>query len=121
MMCGRCAELEAQIVSLKAELGHVVEPSSVQQVMRGFGLTGQEAETLLMLHGAGGNVVAAWRVMERLHGSTPRDMKLIQVLVCRIRKRLGANAIDNVWGRGYMITDVGKAKVDAVIGERVVA
>ena len=41
---------------------------------------------------------------------------VIDVYVCHIRRALGANAIESVWGNGYVLTAVGRSRVKEVLG-----
>jgi two-component system cell cycle response regulator CtrA len=46
------------------------------------------------------------------------ELKIIDVFICKLRKKLaeatgGANYIETVWGRGYVLRDPGPAAVQA--------
>lgn len=65
---------------------------------------------------AGGAIVTNAMLMGVLYGTRRiRGRKIIDVLVCRIRQKLGADAqvVDAVWGRGYRF--LAEAPVQAVV------
>jgi hypothetical protein len=70
-------------------------------------LTASEWRVLAALAEAGGDVVTTAMLMAAVYpsASRPRAPKIIDVLVCRLRKKLGAEAdrIRAVWGRGYLL------------------
>lgn len=41
----------------------------------------------------------------------PVPFKAVNIYICKLRKILGFEAIENLWGRGYRLTDVGRALV----------
>lgn len=41
------------------------------------------------------------------------DPKIIDVKICHLRKKLPSDAIETIWGRGYRLTDAGKAWLKA--------
>lgn len=34
-----------------------------------------------------------------------RDLKCVDVLVCKVRKKMGRDVIENLWGRGYRCSE----------------
>jgi hypothetical protein len=66
---------------------------------------------LRMLYRHKGIVVtkeAMYTVMysERHEHNTP-EVKIIEVQICKLRKYMPPNSIETVWGRGYILTDIG--------------
>lgn len=120
MMCARCAELEEEVAYLKSELGLRRLPTDIDRLRRHFGLANGDAELLHALYAAKGRVVTRMQCMDAT-SSRPdredddRDLKMIDVRICRIRKPLGKDAILNVWSTGYRLSPEGIARVGAAI------
>ena len=43
------------------------------------------------------------------------DIRIIDVRICQIRKRLSPGSIETIWGRGYKLSAKGKKWIDAQI------
>ena len=75
------------------------------EIRRGTGAPREQLTARLgALVEAGGAIVTNAMLMGVLYGTRRiRGRKIIDVLVCRIRQKLGAGAqvVDAVWGRGY--------------------
>jgi two-component system cell cycle response regulator CtrA len=79
-------------------------------------LTGKEYAILELLVLRKGMVLTKEAFLNHLYGGMDEpEMKIIDVFICKLRKKLaqaGAeNLIGTVWGRGYMMRDVGTAEV----------
>lgn len=61
-------------------------------------------------------VLSVCGVMDLLYGERGADQepetKIVQVFVCKIRRKMGFDAIRNVWGRGYGLTEAGRDALD---------
>lgn len=74
-------------------------------------LTGKEFDTLELLALRKGQIVTKRMFLDHLYGSANEpEQKIIDVFVCKIRKKLAAAApgkeyIETVWGRGYILHD----------------
>ena len=69
----------------------------------------QEAELVGVLLRAHPLAVDRYDIEERLSGrdhAAERDVKLADVLVCHVRRKLGAASIETVRGTGYRLADV---------------
>jgi Protein of unknown function (DUF1153)/Transcriptional regulatory protein, C terminal len=70
-------------------------------------VTDSEWRVLAALAEAGGHVVTTAMLMAAVYPATtrPRAPKIIDVLICRLRKKLGAEAdrVSAIWGRGYLL------------------
>lgn len=118
-MCDRCEELEARVEWLEGELGMRVEMAQLNALRMAAGITHGEGAMLMALRSGGGKPMPLWKLVEfipSVNGSEDRHPKLVHVLICRIRKKLGRDAVDNVWGKGYRISDVGSKRIDAIFG-----
>lgn len=74
---------------------------------RAIPLTGSEWRVLAALAEAGGHIVTTAMLMGAVYppSGRPRAPKIIDVLICRIRKKLGTEAhrVGAIWGRGYRL------------------
>ncbi len=73
-------------------------------------LTGKEYSILELLVLRKGNVLTKEAFLNHLYGGMDEpEMKIIDVFICKLRKKLAAagagNLIGTVWGRGYMMRD----------------
>lgn len=88
-----------------------------------LGLTGQEGR--LLMHLLARDLCSKEQLFMALYGDRPEadepEIKIIDVLVCKLRKKLQSEniAITTIWGHGYMIDGKNKAALRALIkGER---
>ena len=69
-------------------------------------LSGQEKQLLLYLLENQGKICTKYMILRELYPSRiTADQKIIDVIICRLRAKLGATAgakIRSVWGRGYI-------------------
>jgi DNA-binding response OmpR family regulator len=109
-------ELEEEVLFLRSELGIALEETSIQALISALGLTRSPVRLLLALHGHQGKVASTLSLMEACaHYQHDREMKIVSLWVCRLRKALGHDAIENAWGKGYRLTSEGIAKVDQIL------
>ncbi len=92
--------LRDQIAALEAQLGHDIEPSVA------LGLTASEARVFgtLMRRGE----VTKQQIMgaiyaDRVHDDELPEPRIVDVFVCKIRKKLARYGIEitTIWGQGY--------------------
>ncbi len=79
-------------------------------------LTGKEYAILELLVLRKGMVLTKEVFLNHLYGGMDEpEMKIIDVFVCKLRKKLAlagaGNVIGTVWGRGYTVRDVAEAEV----------
>lgn len=84
-------------------------------------LTGKEYAILELLALRKGSVLTKEAFLNHLYGGIDEpEMKIIDVFVCKLRKKLAHAGVDGligtVWGRGYMMKDVSGERV-VPIGE----
>ena len=82
-------------------------------------LTGKEYSILELLVLRKGMVLTKEAFLNHLYGGMDEpEMKIIDVFVCKLRKKLAAAGADNligtVWGRGYMIREQSEDGMDAI-------
>lgn len=77
-------------------------------------LTAREYDVLELLLQSTGTVLTKEDFLQRLYGGVDGpDAKIIDVFVCKIRRKLrdatgGNGLIDTVWGRGYVVRHEGR-------------
>lgn len=112
-------ELEEEVAYLRGELG-MTRNAAVEGILRSaFKIAPSEVTLLLALYRARGKVLSR----EQLNEAVPpkwsrvedRASNLISVWVCRLRKKIGSDAIENQWDGKYALTATGIAKVQAAL------
>ena len=95
-----CGDLTIKVEAKQAEIaGKVVN------------LTGKEYQMLDLLATRQGNTITKEMFLNHLYGGMDEpEMKIIDVFICKLRKKLanaagGANYIETVWGRGYVLRE----------------
>ena len=74
-------------------------------------LTGKEYQMLELLSLRKGTTLTKEMFLNHLYGGMDEpELKIIDVFICKLRKKLaeatgGANLIETVWGRGYVLRD----------------
>lgn len=84
------------------------------------GFTPQESRLLRILHRHNGHPKTAGALCDILYADDPGDArgdKIIDVFLTKIRRKIGRDAIVNVWGHGWRLSDEGYARVSAIIAE----
>lgn len=123
-MCDRCDELEEEVAYLRSELGLVRDSDVIARLrdhMRGVEDAGGHrphgAQVVAALYAAKGRPLTRLQLLDACPsrtGSDERGTRLIDVWVYHARRSLGRDAIANVWGSGYRLTEIGMAKVGEI-------
>lgn len=117
--CPRCADLEEEVAFLKSELGIRDDAEELHDLKLSLGLRGTtEASVLRRMFDAGGRVVMKVQLQEAIPARDDvrdRLLKEVDIYVCRLRKRLGAQAIETVYGKGYRLSASGMDIVGNVL------
>jgi len=76
-------------------------------------LTSKEFELLQLLMLRKNMVLTKETILEQLYGGMDEpEAKIVDVFVCKVRKKLARAGLDNVvgtvWGRGYTVRDIGR-------------
>jgi two-component system, cell cycle response regulator CtrA len=84
-------------------------------------LTGKEYAILELLVLRKGMVLTKEAFLNHLYGGMDEpEMKIIDVFICKLRKKLAIAGVDNligtVWGRGYMVREPSASQVSASAG-----
>jgi two-component system cell cycle response regulator CtrA len=81
-------------------------------------LTGKEYAMLELLSLRKGTTLTKEMFLNHLYGGMDEpELKIIDVFICKLRKKLslacgGANYIETVWGRGYVLRDPESEEMD---------
>jgi len=84
-------------------------------------LTGKEYQMLELLSLRKGTTLTKEMFLNHLYGGMDEpELKIIDVFICKLRKKLanatdGANYIETVWGRGYVLRDPDEQNVELKI------
>lgn len=127
-MCQRCEELEEEVAYLRSELGISINSGEVGVLRAAIrtlspgnraGSVGVSRFVLALYH-VHGRTLSKYQIMEALPplngGDDQRDPKIVDVWACAARKALGRDALENVWGRGVRLTDIGADLVGRILG-----
>lgn len=107
---------EEELAWLRAELGMVQTNEEIAALKRAFGIYDQHARILLALKS--GRLLTTGQLGDRLPSvfSEDRDdTTLVRTLMCRLRRALPTDAIQNEWGIGYRLTKTGTEAVASAL------
>lgn len=120
MACDRCADLAAEVLSLKRQLGMELFSQHVVAIRDYGGLTPNEARLILALYEARPRPLTRGHLCDLLihrdHVAGASD-RMVDVMVCKIRAKIGADKIETVWGAGLRISPSGAAWVLKAIAD----
>ena len=101
----------AQSVILTGELIVNLDAKTVEVGGQRVHLTGKEYQMLELLSLRKGTTLTKEMFLNHLYGGMDEpELKIIDVFICKLRKKLanaagGANYIETVWGRGYVLRE----------------
>jgi two-component system cell cycle response regulator CtrA len=100
----------AQSVIRTGEIAVDLEGKTVEANGRRVHLTGKEYQMLELLSLRKGTTLTKEMFLNHLYGGMDEpELKIIDVFICKLRKKLKAAAhehhIETVWGRGYVLRD----------------
>ncbi len=103
-------EVEDLQAALNRELRLKQEFEQVDRLRGQFKLTTMEARLLLALYDAYPRTVTKESLMDLFYADADDEpgVKILEVRVCNIRKKVGKLAILNVYGVGWCLTEFGK-------------
>lgn len=108
----RIAELEEEVAYLRRELNLQDDADRMDRLRRAFRLTPYEAKALERLRSTHPRPLAAWRLTDT---PTENETAMGRVYVCRLRHKLGKQAIRVDWGIGYTLSPEGVEMVDRAL------
>ena len=88
-----------------------LDAKTVEAGNKSVHLTGKEYQMLELLSLRKGTTLTKEMFLNHLYGGMDEpELKIIDVFICKLRKKLanatdGANYIETVWGRGYVLRD----------------
>ncbi len=116
MTCDTCAELRERIAYLESELRIQADDTEFARVKSAFRLEPMSTRIVLALWKVRGDVISRWRLEELIRGDGEDCSEgLLKVHISRVRKRMGGDPVENVWGRGYRLTGEALGRVDAAV------
>ena len=112
--------LEAKVEALESDIRQLRRDQGLDEaeriagvLARRFVLSAQEAWALAALYATKDMRTKGW-MTDHMPGYTDKNVRVpnhVSVIVCRIRKRIGAAAVVTIWGRGYALSADGRALV----------
>ncbi|MBA3811810.1 MAG: response regulator transcription factor [Caulobacteraceae bacterium] len=108
----------AQSVIRTGDIAVNLDGKTVEVNGRPVHLTGKEYQMLELLSLRKGTTLTKEMFLNHLYGGMDEpELKIIDVFICKLRKKLKAAAddhcIETVWGRGYVLRDPHEAKAAA--------
>lgn len=108
--------LEEENARLKHDLALSRETDFEAAFRLRWKLTGKEARILSVLYRRSGGIVAKETLLSALYGGMDEpEPKIIDVFVCKIRAKVGYDAIETAWGLGHRMTAAGLAACAEVL------
>ena len=107
----RCSKGHSQSVIKTGEILVNLDAKTVEAGNKPVHLTGKEYQMLELLSLRKGTTLTKEMFLNHLYGGMDEpELKIIDVFICKLRKKLanatdGANYIETVWGRGYVLRD----------------
>ncbi len=101
----------AQSVIRTGKIAVNLDAKTVESEGKAVHLTGKEYQMLELLSLRKGTTLTKEMFLNHLYGGMDEpELKIIDVFICKLRKKLsevtgGANYIETVWGRGYVLRD----------------
>ena len=119
----RNADLEERIALLESELGLTKDATLLAEIKDRLGLKPAEAALLQVLYSAPiGRVTRNWTLLEQLPSKgagSDRDLKIIDVYICRIRKALRAafdiDGVETVHSLGYRLSSEARLRLSSLL------
>mgnify|MGYP000061177567 CR=1 FL=1 len=112
---GRCAKIQLRLsrqsVIRTGKLSVNLDAKTVEVDSARVHLTGKEYAMLELLSLRKGTTLTKEMFLNHLYGGMDEpELKIIDVFICKLRKKLaaaagGANYIETVWGRGYVLRE----------------
>ncbi|MEL6218253.1 MAG: response regulator transcription factor [Pseudomonadota bacterium] len=107
----------AQSIIRTGKLSVNLDAKTVEVDSHPVHLTGKEYQMLELLSLRKGSTLTKEMFLNHLYGGMDEpEVKIIDVFICKLRKKLstatgGANYIETVWGRGYVLRDPVEAEL----------
>lgn len=111
-LAARIDQLTDEVSFLRRELGLVRDQDRIASIKARHRFTGREVAICDVLLAKAPDVAIA---KEALFGAAwgadadEIEIKIVDVYICKIRAKIGKDAIETIWGTGYRLTPVGRA------------
>jgi DNA-binding response OmpR family regulator len=115
MMCAHCEDLAERVAYLESELALREDADELRKLRVAFGVRPSAARLIRALFNAKGRPVTRWQLLEQIPGNEDRNLKIIDVYVCHLRKVFGREGIENIWGQGYRLSGEAALRVGAIL------
>lgn len=114
------AELREENRELRRQLSYELNKQTADRLRLVFGLTNQQGDILEAPRAAQGRTVSVESLeafMEPTGGRDPHGdiNNIVKVQIRRMRNVMGKEVIQNVWGRGYRLSEVGKVVLEEAL------
>ncbi len=110
------ADLTHERDHYKRELGIATRMDQVARVSSMLGLSPKEGALLMTLYARAGRVLSKEICMSAMYNERDEpEIQIIDVFICKLRKKIGSECIDTLWARGYMLTQAGVEKVEKAL------
>lgn len=118
MSAFRVQQLEEENAFLKRQLGIETDREVVRKLADALSLTRYEARALALLYAKNGTV-SRDGIMDAMYaGDNEPNIKIVDIWVCKLRRKLGDGIIHSLWGLGYQLTPEGRSMcLQALAGE----
>lgn len=120
-VCDERDDLRDEIANLRQDLGLATVLDECSRLKTRYGLEPSAAKILLTLYRSSTHVLR----FEQVDDVTPatrqfRDRdpsSILKIWVWQIRKRIGRDSIETIWGEGYRLTPLGVSVVARALSE----
>lgn len=110
----RASALEEQVAWFKSELGLLTDAVELYNFTRDMGWPrqGNKAKILFHLYKSRVRFATGFQLQDLIEGDHELGDKNVDQYICKLRKDLGAEAIETVRGVGFALTPAGVAVVE---------
>lgn len=106
-------ELENELVHLRDVVGRTANEQLDGVLLKRWKLTERESQVIVALYRAGGRTVIRESLFDIVYGyEDGPSLKIIDIFVCKARKKMGDGMISTSWSRGYFMTHRAIREID---------
>lgn len=120
-MCSACAELREENAHLRRQLGLAKDQAAIYEIARRFRLTRQQATLVSSLYAAKPRPLSVGVIEDLIRDGEGDGAKLVQSVVSTVRRKVGQDFVETVWGQGYRLSPIGQARVYQILHAGVAA
>jgi DNA-binding winged helix-turn-helix (wHTH) protein len=110
-------QMEELTKQLRQDAGLAPDQAMLTRLSAHWRLTSKEGSLLSFLYRRGGVAASKEQIMTAVYGLADDvpEIKIVDVFVCKIRGKVGADAIITDWGRGYRLSAECLEKITALL------